>query len=68
MNDPFIVDSALEWELGKNAAAKAAYEAMEPEARERFRSRVSGARTRAEVREAVNALVGWQRGHGPYQL
>ena len=39
MNDPFGMDSALEQELGKNAAAKTLYEAMEPETRERFRRR-----------------------------
>ena len=68
MNDPFGMDSALEQELGKNAAAKTLYEAMEPEARERFRRRVAAARTREELRDALNSFVGFQRGHGPYQL
>ena len=66
--DPFIVDSALEWELGKNAAAKAAYEAMDPAAREKFHRRCARVRDRAALKEAVNGLVGFQRGHGPYQL
>lgn len=68
MNDPFGMDSALEQELGKNAAAKTLYEAMEPETRERFRRRVAAARTREELRDALNSFVGFQRGHGPYQL
>ena len=67
MRDPFVMD-ALEFELGKNAAAKAMYEAMRPEERAKFRRRLAGARSPEELTEAVNALVGFQRGHPPYQL
>ena len=46
MDDPFDVDSALEWELGKNAAAKAMVEAMGPAEREKFRRRCARIRAR----------------------
>ncbi len=68
MRDPFDPVSALEWELGKNAAAKAMVEAMSPDEREKFRRRCAGARTRRELDAAIDGLVGWQRGHPPYQL
>ncbi len=67
MEDPFVMD-ALEYELGKNAAAKAMVEAMRPEEREKFLRRVAGARSPEELTDAVNSLVGVQRGHPPYQL
>ena len=67
MEDPFVMD-ALAFELGKNAAAKAVYEAMRPEEREKFRRRLAGARSPEELTEAVNELVGSERGHPPYQL
>lgn len=60
--------NALEWALGKNAAAKAMYEAMEPREQEKFRRRAARAGSPEELDDAVNSLVGFQRGHPPYQL
>ena len=57
----------LERALTENATAKAMYEAMGPEEQEKFRRRAGQARDWAELKDAVDSLVGWQIGHGPYQ-
>ena len=67
MREPFDADD-LTWALEKNAAAKAAFEAMDLPAREKFRRRAAAARTPEELTDAVNSLVGFQIGHPPYQL
>ena len=57
----------LDEALAENAVAKLRFEGLSPADREAFLRRAEGAGL-AETKELLNELVGWQKGHPPYQL
>ncbi len=54
--------------LTRNPAAQAKAAAMTAEQREKLQQRAAEAKDEAELEKIVDDLVGWQRGHAPYQL
>ena len=54
--------------LTENAIAKERYEALPPEAQEKLRQRADQTQNFWELKAVIDAFVGWQTGHGPYQL
>ena len=62
------VQGVLDEALAENAVAKMRYEGLSPADREAFLRRAAQAGGLGEIKELLNDLVGWQKGHGPYQL
>ena len=54
--------------LTENAIAKERYEALPPEDQEKLRSRAEQTLNFWEMKAVIDAFVGWQTGHGPFQL
>ena len=61
------IRGVLDEALAENAVAKLRFEGLSPADREAFLHRAEGAGL-AETKELLNELVGWQKGHPPYQL
>ena len=53
--------------LTENAIAKERFEALPREAQEKLRRRAEQTRSFGELKAVIDAFVGWQTGHGPYQ-
>ena len=54
--------------LGKNGKALEYWSAMTPEERRRRTQAIQGLHSAREIEEYVNAMVGWEVGHPPFQL
>ena len=54
--------------LAENAAALDKFTSLTEQEREKLRQRAAQAADFSAMREIVNDFVGWQEGHGPYQL
>ena len=54
--------------LAENAVALDKFTSLTEQEREKLRQRAARAADFSAVREIVNDFVGWQEGHGPYQL
>ena len=53
--------------LSRNAVAKGIVEAMTEEQRKLFLTRLQEKKNPDEQMEYINSIVGWQKGHPPYQ-
>lgn len=62
------IDSDLEEALAENAIAKARFNAMPDGERKEFLRRAREIRGLEEQKKLLNELVGWKKGHEPYQL
>ncbi len=62
------VDSDLEEALAENAVARARFSAMPDEKRKEFLLRARKAHGLEEQKKLLDELVGWKKGHEPYQL
>ena len=54
--------------LAENAVALDKFTSLTEQEREKLRQRAARAADFSALREIVNDFVGWQEGHGPYQL
>lgn len=54
--------------LAENAVALDKFMSLTEQEREKLRQRAARAADFSAMREIVNDFVGWQEGHGPYQL
>ncbi len=54
--------------LAENAVALNKFTSLTEQEREKLRQRAARAADFSAMREIVNDFVGWQEGHGPYQL
>ena len=54
--------------LAENAVALDKFTSLTEQEREKLRQRAVRAADFSAMREIVNDFVGWQEGHGPYQL
>lgn len=54
--------------LAENAVALEKFGALTEQEREKLRRRAARAADFTAMREIVSDFVGWQEGHGPYQL
>ncbi len=54
--------------LAENAVALDKFTSLTEQEREKLRQRAARAADFSAMREIVNDFVGWQEGHGPYQL
>lgn len=54
--------------LAENAVALDKLTSLTEQEREKLRQRAARAADFSAMREIVNDFVGWQEGHGPYQL
>ncbi len=61
------IRGVLDQALAENAVAKRRFEGLSGADREAFLRRAEGADLK-ETKELLNELVGWQKGHAPYQL
>ena len=61
------IRGVLDQALAENAVAKRRFEGLSDADREAFLRRAEGADLK-ETKELLNELVGWQKGHAPYQL
>ena len=68
MNENRTIHSDFDRALAENAAALDKFHALTAQEREKLRQRAARAADDAALRELVNDFVGWQEGHGPYQL
>jgi len=62
------ITTAFERAITSNGEALSIYNAMLPEEQRKFRQKAERCRSREELKETVNELVGWKKGHPPYQL
>ena len=67
-NDAQTGEDAFERALDRNAAAGALVRAMDEASRAELRRRARELRTPEELDAFVDGLLGWQKGHPPYQL
>lgn len=61
-------EDLLAWSLEKNAAARAVYLAMDDRDRESLMRRARRIGDQRAMDDLVDGLLGWQKGHPPYQL
>ncbi len=54
--------------LSENAVAQSRFAALTPEEQEDLRARAGEAHGLEENKRLADDLVGWQKGHPPYQL
>lgn len=54
--------------LAENAVALDKFTSLTEQEREKLRQRAARAADFSAMREIINDFVGWQEGHGPYQL
>lgn len=54
--------------LAENAVALDKFTSLTEQEREKLRQRAARAADFSAMREIVKDFVGWQEGHGPYQL
>ena len=62
------ITTDFERAITSNGEALSIYNAMLPEEQSAFRRRAEQAASREELKEMINDLVGWKKGHPPYQL
>jgi hypothetical protein len=70
MTEPLFgngIRGVLDEALAENAIAKRRFEGLSDADREAFLRRAEGADLE-KTKELLNELVGWQKGHAPYQL
>lgn len=62
------ITTAFERAITSNGEALSIYNAMLPQEQREFRKKAEQCRSREELKNLINELVGWQTGHPPYQL
>ena len=62
------VNTDFDRALAENAVALDKFTSLTEQEREKLRQRAARAADFSAMREIVNDFVGWQEGHGPYQL
>lgn len=62
------ITTAFERAITSNGEALSIYNAMLAEERQAFRQRAEQCRSREELKNMIDELVGWKKGHPPYQL
>ena len=62
------VKTDIDRALPENAEALDKFTSLTEQEREKLRQRAARAADFSAMREIVNDFVGWQEGHGPYQL
>ena len=68
MNENRTIHSDFDRALAENAVALDKFHALTAQEREKLRRRAARAADFTAMREIVSDFVGWQEGHGPYQL
>ena len=62
------ITTAFERAITSNGEALSIYNAMLPPEQRAFRQRAEQCRSREELKNLIDELVGWKKGHPPYQL
>jgi len=62
------ITTLFERALTSNGEALSIYNAMLPEEQKKLRDRAAGIESKEEMKAVINELVGWKKGHPPYQL
>jgi len=62
------IDSDFEEALSENAIAKARFEGLTDADKNAFLQRVRSAGSKDAMKPLLDELVGWQKGHAPYEL
>lgn len=62
------IKTDFERALAENGIALEKFSALTEPEREKLRQRAAKAADFTAMREIINDFVGWQEGHGPYQL
>ena len=68
MNENRSVKTDFDRTLAENGFALEKFGALTEQEREKLRQRAARAADFTAMREIVSDFVGWQEGHGPYQL
>ena len=68
MNENRSVKTDFDRALAENGIALEKFGALTEQEREKLRQRAARAVDFTAMREIVSDFVGWQEGHGPYQL
>lgn len=68
MHENRSVKTDFDRALAENAVALDKFTSLTEQEREKLRQRAARAADFSAMREIVNDFVGWQEGHGPYQL
>lgn len=68
MNENRSVKTDFDRALAENSIALEKFGALTEQEREKLRQRAARAADLTAMREIVSDFVGWQEGHGPYQL
>lgn len=68
MNENRSVKTDFDRTLAENGIALEKFGALTEQEREKLRQRAAHAADLTAMREIVSDFVGWQEGHGPYQL
>jgi len=62
------ITTDFERAITSNGEALSIYNAMLPEEQQKFRQRAEQTCCREELKNMIDELVGWKKGHPPYQL
>ena len=68
VNENRSINTDFDRALAENAVALEKFGALTEQEREKLRRRAARAADFTAMREIVSDFVGWQEGHGPYQL
>ena len=68
VNENRSIKTDFDRALAEYAVALAKFGALTEQEREKLRRRAARAADFTAMREIVSDFVGWQEGHGPYQL
>ena len=68
VNENRSIKTYFDRALAENAVALEKFGALTEQEREKLRRRAARAADFTAMREIVSDFVGWQEGHGPYQL
>ena len=68
VNENRSIKTHFDRALAENAVALEKFGALTEQEREKLRRRAARAADFTAMREIVSDFVGWQEGHGPYQL